>query len=149
MKFPFLDFWSRLIVKFGEYTDKSIRATTFRIEDYDLKVKLTSQFSNPRRRAKARRSRSAATGGWASVAQARDPTAADRRCVRRARIYLARFQTTSSVAPEGVRGLMNFSSSAVREVINFLCSPPKFANVLPSSLTVMTLSLSLTEYVPK
>ena len=80
---------------------------------------------------------------------ARDPTAADRRCARRARIYLARFQTTSSVTPEGVRGLVNFSSSAVREVTIRLCSPPTFANVLPSSLRVMTFSLSLTEYVPK
>jgi hypothetical protein len=66
-------------------------------------------------------------------------------------LYLARFQPTSSVAPEGVLGLVNFSSSGVREVIIRFCSlpPMTFANVLPSSLRMIAFSASLTEYVPK
>ena len=61
------------------------------------------------------------------------------------RTYLARFQTNSSVSPAAVRGLVNFSSSAVSEVMTV---PIMFANVLPSTLGVMTLSTSLIEYVP-
>jgi hypothetical protein len=73
---------------------------------------------------------------------------------RRARVtgdYFARFQTNSSVFPAGVLGLVNFSSSAVRVVMIRFCSGPpiRFANVPPSGLAVMTLSTSLTEYVPK
>ena len=66
------------------------------------------------------------------------------------RTYLARFQTNSSVSPDDVLGLVNFSSSAVSEVMIRFCSAPPimFANVLPSTLGVMTLSTSLIEYVP-
>ena len=60
-----------LIVLLAMYTYKSLVGAIFKAEDYDLKVRLTSQFSDPPRRAKARRSRSAKTGGCASVAQAR------------------------------------------------------------------------------
>ena len=47
----------------------------------------------------------------------------------------ARFQTNSSVSPDGVLGLVNLSSLAVIEVIIRFCSGPpiKFANVLPST----------------
>jgi hypothetical protein len=62
----------------------------------------------------------------------------------------ARFQTNSSVSPDGVLGLVNLSSSAVIEVIIRFCSGPpiKFANVLPSTLAVTVLFASSTEYVP-
>src|SRR2546421_7829359 len=50
---------------------------------------------------------------------------------RRIRDYLARFQATSSVAPDAVLGFANFSSSVVRVVIILFCSPSpmRFANV--------------------
>ena len=62
----------------------------------------------------------------------------------------ARFQTNSSVSPDGVLGFVNLSSSAVIEVIIRFCSGPpiKFANVLPSTLAVTVLFASSTEYVP-
>ncbi len=43
--------------------------------------------------------------------------AADRTAGRQSRTYLARFQSNSSIAPDVDAGLVNFSSSAVREVI--------------------------------
>jgi hypothetical protein len=42
---------------------------------------------------------------------------AESRAGHQSRTYLARFQTNSSVTPAGVLGLVNFSSSAVSEVI--------------------------------
>jgi hypothetical protein len=39
------------------------------------------------------------------------------RAGHQSRTYLARFQTISSVSPDDVLGLVNFSSSAVSEVI--------------------------------
>ncbi len=81
--------------------------------------------------------------------QVRVSTTVDRRFAPT--LYLARFQLTSNVAPDGVLGFMNFSSSGVREVMIFFCSPPprRLANVLPSSFMVITFSASLTEYLPK
>jgi hypothetical protein len=62
----------------------------------------------------------------------------------------ARFQTNSSVSPDGVLGLVNLSSSAVMDVIIRFCSGPpiRFANVLPSTLAVTVLFASSTAYVP-
>lgn len=59
----------------------------------------------------------------------------------------ARFQTVRRVTPAGVRGLVNFSSSAVSEVIIRFCSAPSamFANVLALTRTRIVLSASLTE----
>jgi hypothetical protein len=66
------------------------------------------------------------------------------------RAYLARFQTNSTFSPDGVVGLVNFSSSDVSEVMSRFCSSPPimFAKVLPSILRVITLSDSVTVYVP-
>ena len=46
MKFPFLDFWSRLIVKFGEYTNVCLRVI-LEGEDYGLKVSINGRRCTP------------------------------------------------------------------------------------------------------
>src|SRR5262249_37578306 len=49
--------------------------------------------------------------------------------------YFARFHTNSSVTPAGVRGFVNFISSAVMDEImrRWLGAPTRFANVLVST----------------
>ncbi len=80
-----------------------------------------------RRRAQAARAgrvdQAGGEGDWGVVGDARP------RSVR----YFARFQTVSKVTPAGVRGLVNFNSSAVSAVTMRFCGGPprRFANVLP------------------
>jgi hypothetical protein len=78
------------------------------------------------------------------------PPPADQRPSHHSRTYLARFQTNCNVPPTVGVGLMNRSSSAVREVtMRFGSVPIRFANVPPSIWAVMTFSASLTVYFPK
>jgi hypothetical protein len=103
-------------------------------------IRLTSRLSRRRAQwARALRATLSAVGLEALVgghdAHAPVPATTYQRSGRRCRNYLARFQPTSSVEPDGVLGITNFNSSAVMEVISRFCSPPpiRFANVLPSS----------------
>ncbi len=73
-----------------------------------------------------------------------------RSCVRSRPHHFARFHTNSSVTPAGLRGFVNFMSSAVIDVTirRWVGAPTRFGNVLVSTFALIVLVLSSIVYVP-